>query len=60
VADHVHFYEGQDKPTRVAAWADVMRVMGPSIQKLNGLPARFRVNAFPNPEQMVAMGAKIE
>jgi hypothetical protein len=60
VADYVHFYEGENKPTRVAAWADVMRVMGTSMQKLDGLPVRYRVNAFPNAEQMVAMGAKIE
>jgi hypothetical protein len=59
VADRVHFYEGKDRPTRVAAWVDVIRVMGPSMKKMEGLPVRYRVNAFPNSEQMVAMGAQV-
>jgi hypothetical protein len=59
VADRVHFYEGKDKPTRVALWADVMRVMGPFMKNLEGLPVRYRVNAFPNAEQMAAMGAQM-
>jgi hypothetical protein len=59
VADRVHFFEGKDKPTRVAAWADVTRVMEASMKRLDGLPVRYRVNVFPNGKQMLAMGAQI-
>lgn len=59
VADRVTFFEGEGVPRRVAAWADVLRVMGPSMQELEGLPLRFRVKVFPNAEQMVAMGARM-
>ena len=56
VADRVTFFEGDGLPRRVAAWADVVRVMAPSMQELEGLPLRFRVSVFPNAEQMVGMG----
>jgi hypothetical protein len=29
------------------------------MKKMEGLPVRYRVNAFPNSEQMVAMGAQV-
>lgn len=58
-ADRVVFFEGDGLPLRLAAWPDVMRVMGSSMQKLDGLPDRFRVNTFPRTEQMAAMGASL-
>ena len=58
VADRVVFYEGEGLPLRSATWANVLRVMEPAMLKLDGLPIRFRVNTFPTPEQMVAIGAQ--
>lgn len=59
VADRVTFFEGEELPLRIAAWGNVLRVMGPLMQKLEGFPVRYRVNVFPNVEQMVAMGVQI-
>jgi hypothetical protein len=59
VADRVHFFEAEREPIRVASWADVMRVMGSVMQKMDGQPERYRVNAFPSSEQLVAMGARV-
>jgi hypothetical protein len=58
VADRVVFFEGDGLPLRLASWSNVLRVMESSIQALDGLPIRFRVNTYPNAEQLIAMGAK--
>ena len=58
-ADRVHFVEAEADPIRFASWEAVLRVMGPDMLKLEGLPERYRVNAFPSAEQLVAMGAQV-
>lgn len=58
-ADRVHFFEAKAEPIRVASWEAVLRVMGSDMRKLEGLPERYRVNAFPSAEQLVAMGAQV-
>jgi hypothetical protein len=57
-ADRVHFFEDDSTPLRVAFWPEVVRVMGSEMQRQPDLPIRFRVNAFPTSEQLVAMGAR--
>jgi hypothetical protein len=57
-ADRVSFFDEETETTRFADWKDVLRVMGPGMEELHGPPKRFRVQAFPNEEQFLAMGAK--
>jgi hypothetical protein len=59
VADRVNFFETKGEPIRVVLWPDVMRIMGPEMKKLDGMPERYRVNAFPTAERLVSMGAKV-
>lgn len=58
VVERVYFYDGTRKATHSALWADVTRVMGVAMHQENGLPNRYRVNSFPTPEQLLAMGAR--
>jgi hypothetical protein len=58
-ADHVRFFSAKAEPIRSASWEAVLRVMGPDMRKMEGLPERYRVNAFPSAGQFVAMGAQV-
>ena len=58
VADRVAFVDADTKQSRMALWADVLRVMGLRMEKLEGLPERYRVKVFPSAEDMIGMGTQ--
>lgn len=58
MVDRVYFYDGFTKQTRVAMWSDVIRIMRQCMERENSAPLHYRVRAFPNSEQFIAMGAK--
>jgi hypothetical protein len=51
-------FGAEGRPTRLARWADVERVVGPMLQpEPDRYPARHRVSQFPTEEQFAQMGA---
>jgi len=55
-ADRVSFYELDTKQTRERPWKEVARVMGERMERLEGLPERYRVKGYPSAGEMLKIG----